>query len=95
MILSSLPQAQAGTNRSMEQFAPSRASRMRYSSSHLGMLKSILGCDRHFLVAQTGDNPFELPGTGPNPRSVCGSAHNQRNIYAPPRVGVNDSFSKL
>jgi hypothetical protein len=59
------------------------------------MQKGILNYDRQFSVADTGDTLFELPGTGPNPRSVCGSAHNQYNIYAPPRVSVNDTDTQF
>jgi hypothetical protein len=59
------------------------------------MRKGILNYDRQFSVVDTGDTSFELPGTGSNPRSICGSVNNQSNIYAPPRVGVNDTYNQF
>jgi hypothetical protein len=59
------------------------------------MRKGIPSNDRHLSFIENGDTSFELPGTGPNPRRICGSVHNQCNIYAPPRVGVNDTHNQF
>ena len=95
VILPCLSQAQASLNCDRDRSARSRVSGVRFQSSNMGMQKGILNYDRQFSVADTGDTSFELPGTGPNPRRICGSVHNQCNIYAPPRVSVNDTDTQF
>jgi len=95
VILPCLSQAQASWNCDRDRSARSRVSRVRIQSSNTGMRKGILNYDRQFSVVDTGDTSFELPGTGSNPRSICGSVNNQSNIYAPPRVGVNDTYNQF
>ena len=95
VISSNLPQVQAGLSFEMDGRAHSWASGILHHNEPPRMLKGVLGCARRLPVAQTGDTQFELPGTGSNPRSICGSVNNQSNIYAPPRVGVNDTDNQF